>query len=132
MAFSLLSLMDQFTTVHSKDQVGQIINFPFVVGDVKYGNPCPFDGLKEQLVDFIVGLLIQGAERFVQAQVFRANGKGSAQGNPLAFSATQPIRHTIQQVRYAESLGQFLDPLGNKRRLRFAKDKGKSQLTGHA
>jgi len=35
-------------------------------------------------------------------------------------------------VRYAQKFGEFLDPLGYKGRLGFAKNKGKSQLLGNA
>ena len=92
----------------------------------------PFDRLLEQPVNFFMGFFVKSTQRFVQAEVFRVNGQGSTQGNPLAFTTTLVVGHSVHQVRDAQTFGKLLDPSGDLGRWGFAQDKGKSQLSGHA
>ena len=75
------------------------------MGNVEDRNVRSLDRLLEQLVNFVMGFIIKGAQRFVQAEVFRMNGEGSPQGNPLAFPSAQGIGHPVQQVRDAQAFG---------------------------
>ena len=83
----------------AEQAVGQRLGFVQVVRDVQRRHAGHAADVLQQGTHLLPGLVVQGAERFVQAQDARAERQGAAQGHALPLAAAQPARPAVQQVR---------------------------------
>ena len=95
----------------AEQAVGQDLSFGQIVGDVQRGHPGLGADAGQQIAHLAAGFVVQGAERFVQAQNPRAERQRAAQRHALAFAAAEAARLAMQQVSDAQQFGQLANPL---------------------
>jgi hypothetical protein len=70
-----------------EEVTGQLLRLAQAVADVKDGYPGALAHGLERGAHLHVGLVVQRAERLVQAKHFRVTGQRAPEGNPLSFPA---------------------------------------------
>jgi hypothetical protein len=93
----------------AEDDAGEAIGFTLVVGDVQDRDAGGTMEIGEHGTDFVAGIVVEGAERFVEAQDIRAEGQGASEGDALGFAAAQALGVAVEQGGEAERFGDFGD-----------------------
>lgn len=76
------------------------------VCDVEDGRDFALMELLKKSDDLLAGALVEGGERFVEAEDAGARSEGSPEGNSLGFAATEVFGPTIEQGGDPEAAGE--------------------------
>lgn len=88
------------------------------MGDEQRCHPQPPLDIADFRTQILADLGVERAERFVQQQQLRLNGKRAGQGDPLLLSAGQRLRIDITLVFQINHCQQFAAPQAPRRRRR--------------
>jgi len=99
--------------LHTEDEISQAISIFLAVRNVQCRDPgLPADQL-EQIVHLLTRIVVQGAERFIEAKCRWAKRKRSAQRDTLTFTAAQAVRGAVQKVTDFEQFRQLVNACGD-------------------
>src|SRR5947209_14936827 len=99
-----------------------------------YVQSCDASGLLDrfqQEIHFLPRLIIQRAQRLIQAEDRRTSGQGSSQGDALGFSSTEAKRLSIQQSLQSEQLREFRHARGDLFFCPTPNGEGKPEMLAH-
>lgn len=97
--------------LHHQDTIAQGHGFALVVGDKYRGDTEAAQQFIQLAAQALAQLRIQGRQRFIQQQHFRARRQGTGQGHPLTLATGQFVDAALAMLLQAHQFQQFLAAL---------------------
>src|SRR5206468_3753727 len=99
------SVLAHPAVVEPEDQVAQAFGFGAVVGDVQHGDRARIADAGEDGDQVVAGVVVEGAERFVEQQHGGTGCQGPAQRDPLLLAAGEVVGPAVEEVRQLQPAG---------------------------
>jgi hypothetical protein len=98
---------DDPAVLQEEHDVGEAGGFAAVVGDVEDRDPGAAAEILEHGADVVAGVVVEGAERFVEAEDGGVGGEGAAEGDALGFATGESVGEAGEERAEAEPVGEF-------------------------